>query len=145
MTMQRQKVNLLRSMEELVDGLAQDSEGDRFPKHGINRAWSRVGGFDESPETGQHDNWQGGMESFNQFGGLITAHLRHGSIEKNDIELISLRLSNGLTPTGCDGDVVAVAPQVLGDDLADTLIVVDNKDVEIRCVLVGILLGWRAD
>ena len=143
--MRRQKMKQLRSMEKFVDGLAQDSEGDRFSQHRINGAWSRVGGVDESAEAGQHDNWQAGMQLFNQFSGLITAHLRHGSIEKNDIEPISLRLSNGITSAGCDGDVVAVAAQVLGDDLADPLIVVDNKDVEIRCVPIGILLRWRAN
>ena len=140
--MRRQKMKQLRSMEKFVDGLAQDSEGDRFSQHRINGAWSRVGGVDESAEAGQHDNWQAGMQSFNQFSGLIAAHLRHGSIEKNDVEPFSLRLSNGLTSAGCHCDRVAVAAQILGNDLADSLVVIDNENVEIRFSSVGGLLCW---
>src|SRR5262245_37637783 len=123
--------NVSGSIEMLVDRFAQGPEADWFPKHSINRSRPRPGDFNQGTEPGEENDGKSGVQLFDQFGSLIAAHLRHGSIEENDVEAFLLGPSNGFSSACRDRNLMPVATQVVCYHLTDSFVVVNRQNVEL--------------
>lgn len=72
------------------------------------------------------------LQLFQEARRLIAAHLRHDTIEHDEVEVVTAEFLEPFAPARSSRDGVPVAAQVGGENLENGWIVIDDENVERR-------------
>src|SRR5438874_4377320 len=121
------KTEVLRGMEQLVDGAAESIDRNRFVQDDIDGLRFGAGHFDERAKTGQHDDGNVLIQLLDEARGLLAAHLRHDAVDYNEIERLPAEFLESFAATGGGGHLVSIATKIRADDFTNPGLIIDNE------------------
>ena len=88
--------------------------------------------FDQVAESSEHDDGGVLVRLFDEARGLVATHVRHGSIQDNEIEKIVAEFFQRLAAALGGGDGVSIATQITRKDFEDGKFIIDDENVQDR-------------